>query len=70
MSGYDLAAKLRTGGFCPPSLKLVAVTGYSEDPDALAAAGFDGHLSKPIDFEQLRETLAAVIAATREPPRQ
>ena len=49
MSGYELAAKLRAGGFCRPSLKLVAVTGYSKDPDALAAAGFDGHLSKPVD---------------------
>jgi len=69
MSGYELAAKLRAGGFCPPSLKLIAVTGYAKDPEALAAAGFDGHLSKPVDFEQLGETLANVIAARREPPR-
>ena len=69
MSGYELAVKLRTGGFCPPSLKLVAVTGYAKDADALAAAGFDAHLSKPIDFDQLRDTLAYVVAARREPPR-
>ncbi len=67
MSGYELAAKLRAGGFCPPSLKLVAVTGYAKNPEALAAAGFDGHLSKPVDFEQLGETLANVIAARHEP---
>jgi CheY-like chemotaxis protein len=35
MSGYELAAKLRTGGLCPRSLKLVAVTGYAKDPEAL-----------------------------------
>ena len=64
----DLAAKLRAGGFCSPSLKLVAVTGYAADPEALAAAGFDGHLSKPVDFEQLGEIFASVIAARREPP--
>ena len=68
ISGYELAAKLRAGGFCPTSLKLVAVTGYAKDHEALAAAGFDGHLSKPVDFEQLGETLANVIAARREPP--
>ena len=59
MSGYELAAKLRAGGFCPPSLKLVAVTGYARAPEALAAAGFDGHLAKPVDFEQMGETLAS-----------
>lgn len=69
MSGYELAAKLRAGGFCPSSLKLVAVTGYASDPEALAAAGFDGHLTKPVDFEQLGEMLANVIAARPEPPR-
>ena len=62
-------AKLRAGGFCPTSLKLVAVTGYAKDPEALASAGFDGHLTKPVDFEQLGETLANVIAARRELPR-
>lgn len=70
MSGYDLAAKLRAGGFCPASLKLVAVTGYAKDPEALAAAGFDGHLLKPVDFEKLGETLATVVAARRELPRR
>jgi CheY-like chemotaxis protein len=69
MSGYELAAKLRAGGFCPPSLKLVAVTGYAKNPEALAAAGFDGQLTKPVDFEQLGETLANVIAERRGPPR-
>jgi signal transduction histidine kinase/ActR/RegA family two-component response regulator len=69
MSGYELAAKLRAGGFCPPSVKLVAVTGYAKNSEALAGAGFDGHLSKPVDVEQLGETLGRVIAARREPPR-
>ena len=67
MSGYELAAKLRAGGSCHPSLKLVAVTGYARDPEALAAAGFDGHLTKPVDFEQLGEVLANLIPATPEP---
>jgi len=69
MSGYELAVKLRAGGFCHPSLKLVAVTGYAKDAEALAAAGFDGYLTKPVDFQQLGETLANVVAARREPRR-
>jgi CheY-like chemotaxis protein len=60
MNGYELAAKLRASGFCPPSVKLVAVTGYAKDHEALAAAGFDGHLAKPVDFDELGETLANV----------
>ena len=70
MSGYELAAKLRAGGFCPSSLKLIAVTGYAKDAEALAAAGFDGYLIKPIDFEQLGGTLTNVVAARHEPRRR
>ena len=69
MSAYELAAKLRADGFCHPALKLVAVTGYARDPEALAAAGFDAHIAKPVDFELLGETLGNVIAVRREPPR-
>ena len=70
MSGYELAAKLREGGVCPPPTKLIALTGYARDPEALAAAGFDGHLSKPVDFDQLSQMLADVRAANGEPPRR
>jgi CheY-like chemotaxis protein len=69
MNGYELAAKLRAGGLCPPSLTLVAVTGYANNPEALAAAGFNGHLTKPVDFEQLGATLSNVLAARRDTAR-
>ncbi|MBA2355017.1 MAG: response regulator [Acidobacteria bacterium] len=58
MNGYDLAAQLRASGWCPSSMKLMAVTGYAADPQALAAAGFDGHMIKPLDFQKLEEALA------------
>jgi CheY-like chemotaxis protein len=67
MTGYQLATRLRAEGFCTPSLKLVAMTGYAKDADALDAARFDGYLTKPVDFGQLRQTLIDVIAARREP---
>lgn len=69
MSGYELAAKLRAGGFCHSSMKLVALTGYAEDAPALATAGFDSHLIKPVHPEQLSELLASVAAAKREAKR-
>jgi CheY-like chemotaxis protein len=41
------------------ALRLVTVTGYgqAEDRRRAAAAGFDAHLVKPIDLEDLRKVL-------------
>ena len=66
MSGYELATKLRAGGFCHSSMKLVALTGYAADTRGLVAAGFDGHLIKPVDLDQLGDLLASVAAKRRE----
>jgi CheY-like chemotaxis protein len=55
MDGYELARRLRQ----LPALreiKLIAVTGYSECADRRRSeqAGFDRHLVKPVDLEELR----------------
>jgi PAS domain S-box-containing protein len=46
----------------------VALTGYgmAEDVERCLQAGFDEHLTKPIDFERLQNTLSR-ISATRAP---
>ena len=59
MNGYEAARQLRQ----LPGLEkvlLVAVTGYGEDHDRRQAqeAGFDHHLTKPVDPEALGELLA------------
>jgi PAS domain S-box-containing protein len=58
MDGYEVATALRTlpGG---AGQRLVAVTGYGQDEDRRRAreAGFQYHLVKPIDPEELREVL-------------
>jgi signal transduction histidine kinase/DNA-binding response OmpR family regulator len=55
MDGYAVARALREN----PQLEgrlLVALTGYGRGEDQLQAkeAGFDRHMTKPVDFEQLR----------------
>lgn len=63
MNGYELAAQLRASGWCPRTMLLVAVTGYPTEAETLAAAGFDGHMRKPVDFPALEETLAGIAAS-------
>jgi len=54
-NGYELARRLRA---LPAGLDttLIAATGWGQEKDRALAldAGFDHHLTKPIDFEQLR----------------
>jgi CheY-like chemotaxis protein len=63
MDGYEVAQKMRE----LPGLRgirLVAVTGYGRSDDRLRArdAGFDDHLTKPVEFAVLDRTLAGVRA--------
>ena len=61
MSGYELAAALRSlpGG---AGVRLVAVTGWGTEQDRARAraAGFDLHLTKPVDLRTLDQLLAAL----------
>ena len=61
MDGYEVARRLREqpGG---QNLLLIAVTGYSHEEARAGsrAAGFDHHLVKPIDSDELAALLAEV----------
>jgi CheY-like chemotaxis protein len=59
MSGYDAARHFRSHQRFAKTI-LVAVTAYDATYDRKCAqmAGFDFHLSKPIDFEDLKEVLS------------
>jgi CheY-like chemotaxis protein/two-component sensor histidine kinase len=67
LNGYELAREIRKlSGF--ERVTLIALTGWGGEGDRKRseAAGFDGHLTKPVAFEELERLLARVktIAAT------
>ncbi len=66
MSGYDFARHVRQDPELAASY-IVALTGYGRDEDQRQAheAGFDLHLTKPVDFDILRRALAGVSARAR-----
>jgi CheY-like chemotaxis protein/two-component sensor histidine kinase len=57
MDGYEVARRLRASG---SPAQIVALTGYGrlEDVEKAKAAGFDAHLVKPVDVQQLLRRLA------------
>jgi len=59
MNGYELAGRLRRMPGLDAGLLLIAATGWGQDKDRQRAfaAGFDHHLTKPIDFDNLRSLL-------------
>jgi signal transduction histidine kinase/ActR/RegA family two-component response regulator len=62
MSGYEVAKRLRSS---PPESAhphLVALTGYGREEDRKLAmeAGFDEHLTKPVELEELERLLESV----------
>ena len=58
MTGYEVATALRKDP-STSSAKLIAVTGYGRDEDRRRSkeAGFDLHLTKPVDPAQLKALL-------------
>jgi len=61
MDGYQVIRKLRQDAECP-SFYAIAMTGYGRDEDQQKArdAGFDLHMTKPIDYTNLRRELAGL----------
>src|ERR1051326_6650681 len=61
ISGFDVARALRADAATKDAL-LTAITGYrqSEDGRRATEAGFDRHLTKPVDFDDLIALLNSV----------
>jgi CheY-like chemotaxis protein len=58
MSGWEVARAIRSGASGPPP-RLIAITGYGTDEDRRRSteAGFEVHLTKPIDVSVLDSLL-------------
>ena len=56
LSGYEVGRRLRDEN---PTLLLIAITGWGQSGDRAksAAAGFDHHLTKPVDYRELATLL-------------
>lgn len=65
MDGYEIARRLRARPY-GAKLVLVALTGWTghDVREKAAAAGFDFHLLKPVDWPNLEQVLNAAPAAT------
>jgi PAS domain S-box-containing protein len=63
--GYQLIRTLRAGGYSAAQLPAIALTAFSgaEDRDAAIRAGFQVHLSKPVNADALKATIAALLHA-------
>jgi CheY-like chemotaxis protein len=61
INGYEVAQRLRQI-FTPERMQLVALTGWGaeEDRRQTQAAGFDLHLVKPVDVDQLNQVVAGL----------
>ena len=66
MDGFELAERLRSGRGLD-QLPLIAITGYGQEVDRrrTAAAGFCGHLVKPVDVHALDQMIREVRFAGR-----
>jgi signal transduction histidine kinase/ActR/RegA family two-component response regulator len=60
MDGYELALRMRMVAGAP--LRLVALTGYGQEEDRQRSrkAGFDAHLVKPVELEELIEVISGL----------
>ena len=63
LDGYEVAARARAA--LGKRIVLVAITGYGQPDDRARAlaAGFDAHLTKPIDFGRLQRLLGELLPA-------
>jgi CheY-like chemotaxis protein len=62
LSGFEATAVIRKqersrGGHIP----IIAITAYGFDEESCLAAGMDYYLAKPLDFQQTRQVIGAIL---------
>lgn len=68
MNGYEVAKRLRQEVWGEGVL-LIAITGWGQDEDRqrARAAGFDQHMTKPVDFSAIERLIAQFFAQPADP---
>ncbi|MFR9190236.1 MAG: response regulator [Anaerotruncus massiliensis (ex Togo et al. 2019)] len=63
MNGYDAARAIRSLGRADSSLPILAMTAdaFSEDVSRALETGMDGHIAKPIDIQNLLQTIGRAV---------
>lgn len=63
MNGYDAARAIRSLGRADSSLPILAMTAdaFSEDVSRALETGMDGHIAKPIDIQNLLQTIERAV---------
>jgi len=69
MSGYELARAIRARN--RPGVQLIAISGYAQAEDVRRAleAGFDAHVAKPPDPDELERLLSGEVVAKGSVPK-
>jgi CheY-like chemotaxis protein len=69
MSGYEAARAIR-GQEWGKGIYLIALTGWGQESDRrrTQAAGFDAHLTKPLNYEALRKILLQTPVTVKPGP--
>jgi CheY-like chemotaxis protein len=67
LNGYELAKAIRRVPQLQ-TMRLAAITGWGakEDRERASAAGFDEHLTKPVDMATLQSVLAGMIQSKQQ----
>ena len=67
MNGYEVARQIRQMTHLR-DVPIIALSGYGQSRDKVAGAqaGFDAHLVKPVDPEELTRTVEAVLSASSQ----
>ncbi len=68
MDGYELIRRIRAAGHTPRELPAVALTAFAHNDDRLRAlaAGFQEHVSKPVDPYELTHILSRLATVKQE----
>ncbi len=63
-NGYDLMRQVKSGH----GTRGIAVSGFGSDSDLESSrdAGFDAHITKPVDFEQLKAAIVQVLGSGQQ----